>query len=1031
MSIKTKITWTVFLLVASLTVLLTLVGYHLAETFKEAVSRQSLALVGMGARHIDEDIGNSQQMLAQLALEFTPETLADPQHAQRLLDHEETARAFFDGGLQLLDQDGRVVAASPAVAGKRGASLKGHDYAAMVLATGKPYVSNPYLNVQTPTVSIAVALRDPEGAITGVLAGHINLLRGGGLADFGHLDLGKHSTFFLISRNRTVILHPDRRRVLTRIEPGTSPGLDLALQGNLSAPVQAANQRGDQEITTAQALKRADWLYVSQNPLSVLYAPLERARLWAAVVLACTLGLTYLALCYLVRHVTAPLSRLTERVRALPVLPEREHRPELAGDEVEALSGAVSEMVQEIDLRLRQGRELERLLEEQREFAEKLLESTSTPLFAIDTGHRVIIWNRAMEELTGVRAQQMLGSSRQWQPFYQEERPTLCDLVLDDKTDEIGRFYHSYACDVVMHGIVRAEGRFASLGGRERYLIFDAAPVHKEGRVVAVVETLYDITARVRAEEQLRLLSQAVEQSASTVVITDPNGTISYVNRKFCEITGYQFPEAIGQNPRILKSGMQGPELYAELWGTIRSGREWHGELHNRRKDGTAFWEKVIISPILDADGRISHFLAIKEDITERKQTERRLQQKQAELVVKHEQLTELFRLVERGKREWEQTLDCIDDMVVMADRTGAVRRYNRAFQSFVGYSHQELGNRDWRELLREAGLGLESLEGGSGELFHAASRRWLTLKTYPYDEGRGEVITLHDLTQIKEVSEQLAQAFQELKATHSQLLQQEKMASIGQLAAGVAHEINNPMGFISSNLGTMEKYLQRLAGFLGQQSDAVAQCAPEALREELARARRSFKVDYILSDAASLLSESQEGADRVRRIVQNLKSFSRVDDTQATYVDLNECLESTISIAWNELKYKTTLNRDYGTLPQVKCLPQQLNQVFLNILVNAAHAIEKQGGVTVTTRAEGERVSVAIADTGCGIPEEIRGRIFEPFFTTKEVGKGTGLGLSISYDIIKKHGGSIEVESEPGKGTTFTVWLPVEGVTT
>jgi two-component system NtrC family sensor kinase len=161
--------------------------------------------------------------------------------------------------------------------------------------------------------------------------------------------------------------------------------------------------------------------------------------------------------------------------------------------------------------------------------------------------------------------------------------------------------------------------------------------------------------------------------------------------------------------------------------------------------------------------------------------------------------------------------------------------------------------------------------------------------------------------------------------------------------------------------------------------------------------------------------------------IVQNLKSFSRVDEAQSVWVDLNDCLESTINIAWNELKYKTTLNRDYGKLPEVKCHPQQLNQVFLNILVNAAHAIETQGEITVSSRQEGEAVAIAISDTGCGIPEEIKSRIFEPFFTTKAVGKGTGLGLSISYDIVKKHGGEIEVASSPA-GTTFTIRLPIEG---
>jgi len=1031
MSIKTKITWAVFLLVASLMALLNLAGYHyLAGIFKETTAQQSSAALDLAVLHLDEGIAQSEELLALVAKGLGAAIVSDPAGAQRALDREESARSFFNGGLQLLDADARVVAQSPAVPGSVGSSLKKHDYAAMVLATGKPYVSAPYRASGRPAISIAVALRHPDGSVAGVLAGRTDLLGKNSLTDFQHLNLGKHGTFFLMDRNRTVIMHPDRNRLLSRIPPGNSPGLDRVLQERLSVPVEEADARGSREITSGRELKGANWLIVSQYPLSEVYAPLDQARVFFICSLAVSLGLTHLALWFLIRHITAPLLRLTHHVRGLP---DREGSARLlaleTGDEVESLAGALNEMVGEIDQRFSRGEQLERMLEEQRQFAENLLESTSTPLFAIDTGHRIIIWNRAMEELTGVPAREMVGTDHQWQPFYPEQRPTLCDLVLDEQTCRIGDFYCAYERDVVMAGIVRAEGHFPNLGGHERHLFFDAAPVKKDGRVVAVVETLYDITARVQAEELLRLLSQAVEQTASSVVITDSTGAITYVNRKFCETTGYQLSEVIGQNPRVLKSGMQGPQLYGELWRTISSGREWHGELHNKRKDGTLFWESAIISPITDQNGHISHFLAVKEDITRRKETERHLQKKQAELVLKHEQLTDLFRQVEQGKREWEQTMDCIDDMVAMADRESRVRRCNRAFQQFVGYSHKELNSRDWRELLRGAGLDPDGCESSGGELFHAESRRWLTLKTYSYDEGRGEVITLHDLTEIKEVSEQLAKAYQDLKATHSQLLQQEKMASIGQLAAGVAHEINNPMGFISSNLGTMEKYLQRIAGFLELQSAGVAEFAPDQLKEELTRARSQFKVDFVLKDAANLLTESKDGAERVRHIVQNLKSFSRVDDAQETYVDLNECLESTITIAWNELKYKTTLTRDYGDLPQVKCLPQQLNQVFLNILVNAAHAIEKQGEVKVTTRAAGDRVTVAIADSGCGIPEEIRNRIFEPFFTTKEVGQGTGLGLSISYDIIKKHGGTIEVESEPGRGTTFIVALPVEGV--
>ncbi|MBJ6802015.1 PAS domain S-box protein [Geomonas propionica] len=677
-----------------------------------------------------------------------------------------------------------------------------------------------------------------------------------------------------------------------------------------------------------------------------------------------------------------------------------------------------------------QDRVLEGMLETERRFAENLLENTSTPLFVIDADHRIIVWNRAIAEMTGMPANEMLGTQRQWQPFYPENRPTLCDVVLSGDVSRIGEFYPTYSSDVVMKGIIRAEGWYRNLNGRDRYLCFDAAPVTRDGKVVAVVETLYDITERARAEESLRLFSQGVEQSASTIVITDADGVIQYVNRKFCEVSGYSKEEALGRKPSILKSGRLPDQEYRELWETITAGREWHGEFYNRRKDGTFYWESALISPICDQYGKVTHYLGVKEEITARKDAERQLLKNQAELVLKHEQLSELFRQVEKGKREWEQTMDCVDDLVAMVDDQGKVRRCNRAFKLLTGSSYSRLVSVNWRELLSGAGMNLEPLETGHSELYHEASGRWLTLTTYPYGDQGWQVIMLHDLTEIKQVSEELVAAYQELKATHSQLLQQEKMASIGQLAAGVAHEINNPMGFISSNLGTMVKYLERLEGFLEIQSNSIAGVAPEPVRQGIEQARKKFKVDYILGDAKCLLAESQDGAERVRTIVQNLKSFSRIDDAQATCVDLNECLESTVTIAWNELKYKTTLVRDYGELPQVKCLPQQLNQVFLNLLVNAAHAIEKQGEITIRTRRAGDEVLIAFSDTGSGIPDEIKSRIFEPFFTTKEVGQGTGLGLSISYDIIKKHNGSIEVESSVGIGTTFTIRLPIEGVT-
>ncbi|WP_305045857.1 sensor histidine kinase [Geoalkalibacter sp.] len=278
-------------------------------------------------------------------------------------------------------------------------------------------------------------------------------------------------------------------------------------------------------------------------------------------------------------------------------------------------------------------------------------------------------------------------------------------------------------------------------------------------------------------------------------------------------------------------------------------------------------------------------------------------------------------------------------------------------------------------------------------------------------------------LVAMAEKNRQLEQAYQELTTTQTYLRRQEKMASLGQLAAGVAHEINNPLGYISSNLGTLEKYLERLTQFLAVQERSLHD---EEACEDLGARRRALKIDHILDDLPCLLKESKEGADRVKRIVQDLKSFSRLDAGEPVAADLAQCLESAINIVRNEIKYKAELICDFQPLPALVCRPQQLGQVFMNLLINAAQAIDKHGTIEVALRQEGEWASVVIRDDGCGIPAEHMGKLFDPFFTTKEVGKGTGLGLSIAYEIVQGHGGDIRVESEVGRGTTFTVRLPL-----
>lgn len=269
---------------------------------------------------------------------------------------------------------------------------------------------------------------------------------------------------------------------------------------------------------------------------------------------------------------------------------------------------------------------------------------------------------------------------------------------------------------------------------------------------------------------------------------------------------------------------------------------------------------------------------------------------------------------------------------------------------------------------------------------------------------------------------------YQENQAVQLQLLQSEKLAAIGQLAAGIAHEINNPIGFVNSNLNTLYSYLQDVFCFLDACDAALnsGSVSPEVIRN-LQELKARKQLDYLRTDIPELVTESREGLVRVRDIIQDLKDFAHTNSNDWEWADLHQGLDSTLNIICNELKYHCTVHKHYGEIPKILCIPSQLNQVFMNLLINAAQAIEAKGDIHIGTGTAGQDVWVEINDNGKGIEPQHLARLFEPFFTTKPVGKGTGLGLSISQNIIRKHDGRIEVDSQSGKGATFRIWLPIQ----
>jgi len=288
-------------------------------------------------------------------------------------------------------------------------------------------------------------------------------------------------------------------------------------------------------------------------------------------------------------------------------------------------------------------------------------------------------------------------------------------------------------------------------------------------------------------------------------------------------------------------------------------------------------------------------------------------------------------------------------------------------------------------------------------------------------------VTTMSDSQRLKRSSDAYQEVVSELKQLQSQLLQSEKMASIGQISAGIAHEINNPIAFISSNIRTLYDYLEKYSAYVHQLDEKIDATANKVLSADRQALKDKIQLDYLLEDSSDLIEESLEGISRVMTIVKDLKEFSRADNGEWVSTDVRRGIDSTLKIIHNEIKYAIEIERNYSPqTPDIICQPMQLNQVFLNLLINAAQAIEGEGKINILVAPlDDEHLMIKIKDNGQGIPDEALTTIFEPFYTTKPVGQGTGLGLSVSRDIIAAHGGQITVKSELGKGTTFTIVLP------
>jgi PAS domain S-box-containing protein len=669
-----------------------------------------------------------------------------------------------------------------------------------------------------------------------------------------------------------------------------------------------------------------------------------------------------------------------------------------------------------------------------------------------------------------------------------------------------------------------------------------------------LLKALDQLSEQARA---LRLQTSALEAAANGIAIAQRNGNIVWVNRAFTRLTGYAIEEVVGKNPRVLKSGRHAPEFYTDMWATINAGKVWHGELVNRRKDGSFYDEEMTITPVVGEDGMVQNFIAIKQDVSERKRNQQLLTCERDLLQSLMDNLPDFIffkdansrftrinlalarhlglskpeaaigksdadffpiraaRQKQVDERRLLATGKPVQDLVEKSDRAGTTKWVSSTkvplygedgkISGLVGISHDVTARKLAEEELQRKTTFLEAQLNSSPDgilvvdeegkktqqnqrlvtMFKIPpaiaddaddekQRQWimrqaknpeqfiqrlLYLNNHREEVSReeielqdgtaldrytaplvgkdgkyyGRLWTFRDITQRKRKEE-------ERQLMELQLRQSQKLETVGQLAAGIAHEINTPTQYVGDNTRFVKDSFAAICSVLKSHEELLASARNNVITPELVARSEALllasDLDYLYTQIPAALEETLEGVERVTKIVRAMKDFSHPGGQGKTPADVNRAIESTVTVARNEWKYVADLNLELQSdLPPVPCFIGEFNQTILNLVVNAAHAIGDvvnatpgtKGCITIRTRRDGDQVEVRVTDTGTGIAEANRPKIFAPFFTTKDVGKGTGQGLSIVYgSIVKRHGGSVKFETEVGKGTTFIIRLPI-----
>ena len=970
LTLKTRVT-ILFPLAITIAVgsLLFLIHTLLQRYIKESISSHQYQIVSLLAEDIDRSVAAQQQSIVLIAKKITREMVQSPQGALAFLQEENEHLVDFDNGLFLFDPQGKMIAELPLGIRRSGTDFSYRDYLQQTLATRKPFLSDPYISSQShhpPAIMFTAPVFAADGDLLAILGGSVDLSQGSFLDKLLRVKFGESGYLFLFNRERLMVLHPDKTRIMQKdIPPGANKLLDAAIDG-FEGTGETINSRGVAMLTSFKRLQSKDWIIGGNYLLSEAYAPANKQKMAFLVIFPLfSLSIFWFTRHYL-HHFTAPIVQLTDHVKSLPDKTGAQRNfPVQGGEEFAILGAAFNALIREVDW---QQSELTRretlyrtvvdssmemifwispdrqimhyispscqnvtgyacadfyrqpdLLSQMIHPLDLLLwqshcrlagtqEFTTPQEFRIITASGETRWTSHLcrpvydkqNENIGIRGSflditlwkeaeaALFASEEKFRLFFEEASDAIfiidregTILVANDEAclrygfshgELIGRpmtefdataesdFVAERIAEIMSKGAATFESRHRRKGAAPLPVEINArAILFEEKKVILAVAR--DISERKRNVAHLRKLSVAVEQNPASIMITDRNGTIEYVNPHFTALTGYSLEEAVGLTPRLLTSGETSREAYHALWQTILSGGEWRGEFHNRKKNGELYWEEALIAPIRDDAGTITHFIAIKENVSERKELE--------------------------------------------------------------------------------------------GQLRHA-----------------------------------------------------QKMDAIGQLAGGVAHDFNNILTAIIGYASIM--HIKLPAGSpLKKNAEQIMETAERGA--SLTQGLLAFSRKQVSNPRVIDLNEI------LQRIEQLLMRLIREDITLQ-----QKCAARPVPIIADSVEIEQVL-MNLATNAR-DALPDGGKIVITTTVLTLDSVFAQAHGLV----APGDYALLSFNDNGQGMDEETIKRIFEPFYTTKDLGKGTGLGLSIAYGIIKKHHGHIFCHSAIGSGTTFEIYFPL-----